>query len=550
MHTDKTRAFYYSSRSESEFRYIVGLLFRIPVKILLLTLREPHEDRCGLKMIENSISVPHRVWMQVNRNRNEIALESKSQNFTYEEIDRLSNKLARHLTCNGVSRDVLVGLYLDHSPQILISILGIWKAGGAFLPIDTRWPFDRAKSIFKESSLGVVLTTYKYSSKLANTVSVVIDISLDSKSNWVSGKIASQCDNKLNELDVSTLNESLAYVIYTSGSTGSPKGVTIQHKALSNFIFSVHQQLLLDGFRDPPCWLAMTPYSFDISLLEMLLPLCCGGKVVLGSGDWLKVAGDLSQILDDYGVTVVQATPSTWKLILELGWRGTGRLDILVGGEHVPENIAYLLTENGGNVWNCYGPTEATIWSHVRYIGGSNSHKNLISHSVIGGCLANYQQYVITGNDTLAREGEIGELYIGGVSLAQSYLNNKPLTASKFVYTPLLENNKARVYKTGDIVRLLMNGNLEFLGRSDDQVKIRGHRVELGEIERHIISHHLVGDCKVMLRSNGSGVKSIVSYIVFADEGVDLKKKKRYLYDVRYHIESKIPAYMLSLIHI
>ena len=495
-------------------------------------------------MVENTKSALHRIWKQVISNYNAIALASEGRDFTYEEINRLSNKLARYLISNGVSQNVLVGLYLDHSPQTLISILGVWKAGGAFLPIDTHWPIGRAKTILKESSAMMVLTTAGYSSRLMGSVSIVTEICFDSKSNWVNREIRNQCGSNLPEAAESTLSEEHAYVIYTSGSTGTPKGVVVEHKAFSNFLCSAHQQLLFDGFGDPPSWLAMTPYSFDISLLELFLPLYCGGKVVLGSGDWLKEARNLSQIIDRYGVTAVQATPSTWKLISELGWRGAGRLDILVGGEYIPENIAHYLIENGGRVWNCYGPTEATIWSHMRYIRGLSSLHNQVSHSVIGGCLAHYQQYVIT-DGALAGEGEIGELYLGGKSLAHSYLNNEALTAAKFVHMPFINNSKTRVYKTGDIVRLLPGGNLEYLGRTDDQVKMRGFRVELGEIEHHTVEHHLVSDCKVMLRSNGSGIKSMVAYIVFEKEGLGPMLKIEYLCSVRNHLELRIPSYMI-----
>ena len=287
----------------------------------------------------------------------------------------------------------------------------------------------------------------------------------------------------------------LAYVIYTSGSTGQPKGVQIEHRSVVNCLHSIRHHLELT---DEKVFLAVTIISFDIAALEVYLPLMFGAKLVLASREEVLDGKLLVDRITASRVTAMQGTPSTWRLLLDAGWRGSRNFKILCGGEVLSRPLADQLLEGGASLWNLYGPTETTIWSAIAKVEPGESPVP------IGRPIANTQIYILDSHLQPVPVGVHGELYIGGDGLARGYLNRPELTAERFVRNPFSDLPDSRLYRTGDRTRYLPDGNIEFLGRVDNQVKIRGHRIELGEIETILNQHPAVKDTVVVARERES----------------------------------------------
>jgi amino acid adenylation domain-containing protein len=308
------------------------------------------------------------------------------------------------------------------------------------------------------------------------------------------------------ESPVSTVvPDNLAYVIYTSGSTGKPKGVQISHRAVVNFLTSMHQQ---PGLHPYDVLLSVTTLSFDIAVLELFLPLIIGARSVLVSRETAADGAELAARLKSSGASVMQATPATWRMLLHTGWRGDRNLKMLCGGEALPYDLASQLFARGGSLWNMYGPTETTIWSTTCLV-------NLDEESIsIGRPIANTSVYVLDPQGQPVPVGVAGELCIGGDGLARGYLNRPALTAERFVPDPLSSQPGARIYRTGDLTCYKSDGRLEYLGRMDYQVKIRGYRIELGEIETLLNHHAAVQQSVVLDYEDASGDRRLVTYIV------------------------------------
>ena len=377
------------------------------------------------------------------------------------------------------------------------------KAGAGYVPLDPTCPRERLVYMLDDAKVAVVLTQDRWRRKLAMPVSAS-----HSQSTLVKMICIDKDSRRIDEESTRNLPgdcdpESLAYVIYTSGSTGTPKGVEIRHRALVNFLNSMRDQL---PFTERETLLAVTTISFDIAGLEIYLPLIVGSKILLAGREDVADGSRLLTLLTQHGVTAMQATPSTWRLLLEAGWQGTNRFKILCGGESFPADLVEpLLTR--GTVWNLYGPTETTIWSTAhRLTPGEESIP-------IGRPIANTEIYILDAYLQPAPIGIPGELHIGGAGLARGYLNRPELTAKKFIGNPFSDNPSARLYKTGDLARYLPNGNVEFVGRMDNQVKVRGFRIELGEIENVLGRNPGVKKAVVLAREDNPGDKRLVAYI-------------------------------------
>ncbi|MFN2230713.1 MAG: amino acid adenylation domain-containing protein, partial [Anaerolineae bacterium] len=287
-----------------------------------------------------------------------------------------------------------------------------------------------------------------------------------------------------------------AYVIYTSGSTGKPKGVVIPHRAVVSFLGSMGKE---PGLTEKDVLLAVTSLSFDIAVLELFLPLSVGAQLELVSRGTALDGQQLSAQLARSGATVMQATPVTWRLLVETGWQGNLQLKALCGGEALPRDLASELLTRCGSLWNMYGPTETTVWSTVSKIEADKSID-------IGRPIDNTQIYILDEHLQPVPVGIAGELYIGGLGLARGYLNDPELTAAQFIPDPFSDVPNARLYKTGDLARYLPDGNIEWLGRRDRQVKIRGFRIELGEVEATLRQHPAVADAAaIVLGRHDSG---------------------------------------------
>ncbi len=421
------------------------------------------------------------------------ALTFEGKRLSYGELNRRANQLARHLKTLGVGPESLVGLHVERSLEMVVGLFGILKAGGAYVPLDPAFPKDRLAYMVEDSAMSVLITHRDLDKNLAVRPASVVRLDAD----W--NAIATQEAGNLNSQNAKP--EDLAYMLYTSGSTGKPKGVEIPHSALTNFLFSMQRE---PGFCATDTLLAVTTLSFDIAGLELYLPLVSGGNVLIASYEDSHDPARLMKLLRESHCSVMQATPATWRALLDVGWSGSPNLKILCGGEALPRDLAKELLPRCAELWNMYGPTETTIWLTVyRVTSADNSLP-------IGKPIANTQTLVLDAHRNLLPVGSVGELYIGGAGLARGYLHRPELTEERFVQSPFDPN--AKLYRTGDMARWLPGGILECLGRADNQVKIRGFRIELGEIEAVLSTHPGVRQCAAIAREDRPGDKRLVAY--------------------------------------
>jgi len=433
---------------------------------------------------------------QAERLPDAIAVVFEEQQLTYQELEQRANQLAHYLQTLGVGPEVLVAISLERSAAMLIAMLGVLKAGGAYVPLDPNYPEERLAFMLGDAQVSVLLTQAKLLEQLPSTQAQVVCIDTDwnAISQYETSKPSSQ-----------TKPDNLAYVIYTSGSTGKPKGVQVPHRAVVNFLTSMREK---PGLTQQDILLSVTTLSFDIAVLELLLPLTVGATTVVVTREVAADGTELLKILNRSGATVMQATPATWRLLLAAGWEGSKQLKILCGGEAVPPALAKELVNRAQSVWNMYGPTETTVWSSCYEL------KNLDNQPLIGQPIANTQIYLLDAYQQPVPVGIPGELYIGGAGVVRSYLNRPDLTAERFIPDPFSKDPQARLYRTGDLARYHSDGNIEYLQRIDNQVKLRGFRIELGEIETAIAQHPEVEEAVVVVREDIPDEKTLVGYLV------------------------------------
>jgi amino acid adenylation domain-containing protein len=441
-------------------------------------------------------AVPQLFEARATRTPDAPAVRFEEQCLSYRELNRRVNRLAHHLRRHGVGRDVLVGIFVERSLEMLIAVLAVMKAGGAYVPLDPAYPADRLEFMLQDAEISLVVTQVPrlgLVSMPGTTRVLCLDRDADA--------IAAESDeNPHGGADL----EDLAYVIYTSGSTGRPKGVQIAHRSLANVLSSFQQTM---DVRDRDVLVAVTTLSFDIAGLELLLPLVTGAQVVVASREVAADPAKLMALLAESDATIVQATPTTWRMLLEAGWRCAGALRVLCGGEAFPADLAERLLATGASLWNVYGPTETTIWSTVHRVTSGDSAVP------IGRPIANTRIYVLDVSGEPVPIGVPGELYIGGAGVAKGYLHRPELTAERFVRDPFANRPDACLYRTGDIARYRADGTIEFLGRVDQQVKLRGFRIELGEIESVLASHPAVAQAVVAVREDRPGDRYLAAYV-------------------------------------
>jgi amino acid adenylation domain-containing protein/non-ribosomal peptide synthase protein (TIGR01720 family) len=434
--------------------------------------------------------------LQAERSPDDVAVSCGGQVLRYRELNDRANQLAHRLQRLGVGPETLVGLCMERSLELVVGLLAILKAGGAYVPLDPAYPQDRLAFMLEHSNAPVLLTQQRLVDGLPPHRAQTVCVDADSAS--IAGEPRT---NPASEVTP----EQLAYVIYTSGSTGKPKGVQIPHRGLLNFLLAMRQQ---PGATKGDVFLAVTTLSFDIAALEIFLPLIVGARVVLVSRDVAVDGWRLIETLTETRATIMQATPATWRLLLEAGWPGSPELKVLCGGEALPRKLAGELLTRAASVWNLYGPTETTIWSTAVQVEAGDGPVSL------GRPIANTQIYLLDRNLQPVPVGIPGELYIGGDGVARGYLDRPDLTADRFIPDPFGNESGARLYKTGDLVQYRSDGTVEFLGRMDHQVKVRGFRIELGEIEAVLGRHPRVRQATVLAREDSPGDKRLVAYVV------------------------------------
>ncbi len=413
-----------------------------------------------------------------------------SEVIRYGELSRLSNQIANRLRKLGVGPDSLVGICVERSVGMVAAMLGVLKAGGAYVPLDPHFPKERLAFMVEDSGMRVLLTDEQSHRALSLPAREVVSLESVLSESAVEPDEAAKPDN-------------LAYVIYTSGSTGKPKGVQITHRSVVNFLESMRRE---PGLTAEDRLVSVTTLSFDIAGLEVFLPLTTGARTILAPPAVSLDGLALARLLVNADATFMQATPATWRLLLDSGWTGSKRLKVLCGGEAFPRELANWLVERCGEVWNLYGPTETTIWSTVGKVTAGHGSVP------IGRAIANTQVYILDDHQRLVPRGVEGELYIGGDGLARGYLNRPDLTEAKFVPNPFEPGT--RLYRTGDLARYLSSGELLFAGRNDYQVKLRGFRIELGEIESALRRCEGVADAVVVLREDTPGDQRLIAYVI------------------------------------
>ncbi|HZI18002.1 MAG TPA: amino acid adenylation domain-containing protein, partial [Pyrinomonadaceae bacterium] len=420
-----------------------------------------------------------------------------------------------------------VGILMHRSPEMVVSLLAVMKAGAAYVPLDPSYPAERLRYMAEDAGLSVLLRSGGAGDVLGGGAARVVDVGAE----WAEVSEWSE-----EEPGVEVSGESLAYLIYTSGSTGLPKGVQVSHGALINFLYSMQRE---PGFGPADSLMAVTSLSFDIAGLELYLPLLAGGRVVLAGRQTATDAAALAEAMREHRVTVMQATPTTWRMLVEAGWGGDPGLKILCGGEALSLALAEELLARGASVWNMYGPTETTIWSTVHRVERQDGAV------LVGRPIDNTQVYIVDERMNPLPAGATGELLIGGAGLARGYRNRPGLTADRFVPDPFAGAKGARLYRTGDLARHRPDGLIECLGRLDTQVKVRGHRIELGEVETLLTRHERIREAVVVARAderagaNRDELKRLVAYVI-PDGQAAPDTSELYLY-----LKERLPDYML-----
>ncbi len=461
-------------------------LSRLP----LLTPGERHELRVewnDTRRAEPAAAhpLPRLFAAQAARTPAAAALVGAAETLDYRELDGRANRLARHLRRRGVGPGARVGVLLERSPEMVVALLGVLAAGGAYVPLDPADPRPRLAFVAADARIDLLLTRQGLAADLAPAADRLL--LLDAAAAEISRENPAA-------LPLAVDGDDLAYVIYTSGSTGTPKGVQIPHRALVNFLLSMGERL---GIGPADRLVAVTTPSFDIAALELFLPLLVGGCVVVATREETRDGRLLADRLAATRATVLQATPATWRLLLEAGWTGQPGLQALCGGEALPRSLAARLLDGGEALWNLYGPTETTVWSTVSRVGAGDGAVDL------GRPIANTAAHLLDFDLEPLPIGVEGDLYLGGAGLSWGYLGRPDLTAERFIPDPFADGPGGRLYRTGDRARHLPGGALDFRGRSDHQVKVQGFRIEPGEVEAALVALPAVREAAVVARGEG-----------------------------------------------
>ncbi|WHS58674.1 non-ribosomal peptide synthase/polyketide synthase [Pseudomonas sp. G2-4] len=496
-----------------------------------LTLLDPSETRQQVQRWNASAAAYpgerciHRLFeAQASRTPDAVALVFGEQSLTYEALNAQANRLAHRLIEHGVGPDQLVGIALDRGVAMIVGLLAILKAGGAYVPLDPQYPVDRLTHMIEDSGLHLLLTQASVLQRLPIPagVQVLLPGAMDEPIS------AAQATNPQRPVD----GDNLSYAIYTSGSTGKPKGVMVRHGALVNFVASMARE---PGIAASDRVLSLTTFSFDIFGLELYGALFSGACVVLVDKQSAHDPEALLQVIDRHQVSLVQATPSTWRMLLDHPAAGVlaGR-KCLCGGEALAEDLAERLLSVAGEVWNLYGPTETTIWSAAYRLTEDQRRPCL------GRPIANTSLYIVGDHFAPNPVGLIGELLIGGDGLARGYHDRAALTAERFLPDPF--GNGSRVYRTGDLARQRADGVLEYVGRIDHQVKIRGFRIELGEIEACLLAQDSIREAVVVPQQGPAGTQLVAYLIATQPEAAEPAALRDAL---KSRLEALLPDYMI-----
>ncbi|MCY8882020.1 non-ribosomal peptide synthetase DhbF [Bacillus spizizenii] len=451
-----------------------------------------------------------------------IALICDDVQVNYQELNEKANRLAHLLIEKGLGPEQFVALALPRSPEMVASMLAVLKTGAAYLPLDPEFPADRISYMLEDAKPSCIITTEEIAARLPDGLSVP-QLVLDQT---VTQEIVKRYSPDNPNVSVSLAHP--AYIIYTSGSTGRPKGVVVTLKSLSNFLLSMQEAFSL-GEEDR--LLAVTTVAFDISALELYLPLISGAQIVIAKKETIREPQALAKMIEYFDIDIMQATPTLWHALVTNEPETLRGLRVLVGGEALPSGLLQALQKLHCSVTNLYGPTETTIWSATAFL-----EEGLKGVPPIGKPIWNTQVYVLDNGLQPVPPGVVGELYIAGTGLARGYFRRPDLTAERFVADPYGPPG-ARMYRTGDQARWRADGSLDYIGRADHQIKIRGFRIELGEIDAVLAKHPDIEQAAVVVREDQPGDKRLVAYVVAAS-AIDTA-------DLRRYVGASLPDYMV-----
>ncbi len=465
--------------------------------------------------LDYDTSIVDLIRQQSEKYPSKTALCCGEASITYKELDQRSNQLAHYILASGLKPGSFIAVALERSNEMVISLLAILKSGCTYIPLDPSYPANRIEMIFEDANVKCIITNSALSESIPKCESVfLIDKMINAENGFhpdiiLHGKknISIHDESISNKSpDIKIRPEDLAYVIFTSGSTGRPKGVMISHKSLLNFLFSMQKT---PGITDKDYILAVTTIAFDIAILEIWVPLISGASIHIASELEAKDGQKLLDIIHKHQVSIMQATPVTWQIMIESGWERSPKLTCLCGGEAMPRQLATDLLNRCHSVWNLYGPTETTVWSTIFQVEEINlTHDPIVP---IGKPIKNTSIFILNEHFDPVPIGIPGELYIGGDGVSKGYLNRAELTAERFIENPF--NYGSKMYRTGDLARFRSDGVLEYLGRTDQQVKLRGYRIELGEIEFYLQKHPEIKQGVVALVKSGSQPRLVAFYI-------------------------------------
>nr|WP_148775087.1 non-ribosomal peptide synthetase [Bradyrhizobium rifense] len=455
------------------------------------------------------------------------AIIFNGQEISYSALNARANAVAKTLSRSGIRPDDGIAICMARSIDLVAVLLGIQKAGAYYVPLDPSFPTSRLAYMLADSGACALIT---------DSVSKDQIVPPDGLLHLDSGSLMTESEVTGDDDAHGTSSQGVAYIIYTSGSTGRPKGVVVGHESLSNFLLSMARR---PGLRDSDVMVAVTTISFDIAGLELYLPLSVGACIELAPRTTASDAVALSRLIAESRATIMQATPTTWRMLIDSGWEGDGRLRALCGGEALSRDLANALLARVGELWNLYGPTETTIWSTAARLEPGQSPIS------IGRPIENTRVYIVDQDGHLAPIGVPGEILIAGTGVAMGYHGQPELTAERFLRDRFVERQRERVYRTGDLGKWSSDGELYHLGRIDNQIKVRGFRIEVGEIEFVLRQHPAVAEAIVVARELSAADNRLIAYVVYKHEEATASELRNYL---RNHLpDYMVPALVIAI---
>ena len=479
----------------------------------------------GPRQAVSDTMLPGLVAAQAARTPERVAvLDAAGARLTYTDLVRRSGQIAALLADRGIGHGARVAVCLDRCAELVPTLLGVLESGAAYVPVDPWYPPERIRFMLTDSKASAVLTHTSLAGVLAGVTGTAQTLCLDTDLPDPPDHTESTAPPADRAAPRGT---DPAYVIYTSGSTGVPKGVVVRHRALVNVLTDLTRT---PGLRADDVVAAVTTPSFDIATVELFAPLLVGARVAVVPREETADGPALARRLAAFGATFGQGTPTTWRLLVDTGWRPPRGFRVLSGGEAFPPELARTLLESGAVVWNGYGPSETTVYSTMYQV-------TVVDGPVpLGRPIANTDLRVLDGSGRLCPTGVTGELHIGGAGLADGYLDRPNLTAERFVPDPI--NPTTRLYRTGDLARWRSDGLLEYLGRADTQIKLRGFRIEPGEIETVLAAHPGVGQVVVVAHGQTPGDQRLVAYLTATAGPLDPA-------DLRDRLVTRLPSHLI-----